>query len=219
MDDIDKIFNKIEEWIDFARDKKKEAKEKKEEIESNIPEFQEDVASYIPEYKEKAESYTPEIQKNINLIILILIFIVIDLFLILISLLWLRLNIRKNYKLLLWVIILNIVFIILLFFPDELQNYIEKRKKEIIKFVKLLFCRHLLKIVIAFVIGTLFIFKFMELLGKFHERSGKILKKYIFRIMLFIYLLYFSCFFFIIYSTSFIKGDECKDISFKEGVL
>ena len=69
-------------------------------------------------------------KKNINLIILILIFIVIDLFLILISLLWLRLNIRKNYKLLLWVIILNIVFIILLFFPDELQNYIEKKKKK-----------------------------------------------------------------------------------------
>jgi hypothetical protein len=208
MDDIDKIFNKIEEWIDFVRDIKKKAKEKKEEAE----EKKEEIESNIPEYIEKAEPY-------INLIILILIFIVIDIFLILISLLWLRLNIRKNYKLLLWVIILNIVFIILLFFPDELQNYIEKKKKEIIKFIKYLFCRHLLKIVIAFVIGTLFIFKFMELLGKLHERSGKILKKYIFRFMLFIYLLYFSCFFFIIYSTSFIKGDECKDISFKEGVL
>ena len=107
----------------------------------------------------------------------LIIFIPIDIVLIIISLIWWRLNLRKNYKLFLWVLIINLVFVILVFLNKELEKYINKRLEQFNNFLKTLYCKYLMKIGAIFIVGTFLTFWVVQILALVHQRVNKVLKK------------------------------------------
>ncbi len=142
----------------------------------------------------------------------LIIFIPIDIVLIIISLIWWRLNLRKNYKLFLWVLIINLVFVILVFLNKELEKYINKRLEQFNNFLKTLYCKYLMKIGAIFIVGTFLTFWVVQILALVHQRVNKVLKKYVFRLILFIFFIYFFILNFILFGNKLIKKNECLDI-------
>tara|TARA_B100000886_G_scaffold340147_1_gene308132 strand:- start:3685 stop:4158 length:474 start_codon:yes stop_codon:yes gene_type:complete len=142
----------------------------------------------------------------------LIIFIPIDIVLVIISLIWWRLNLRKNYKLFLWALIINLVFVILVFLNKELEKYINKRLEQFNNFLKKLYCKYLMKIGAFFIIGTFLTFWVVQILALVHQRVNKVLKKYVFRLILFIFFIYFFILNFILFGNKLIKKNECLDI-------
>ena len=142
----------------------------------------------------------------------LIIFIPIDIVLIILSLIWWKFNLRKNYKLFLWVIVINLVFVIIVFLNKELEKYIDKRIEQYNNFLKTIYCKYLMKIGISFIIGTFLTFWVVQILALVHQRVSKMLKKYVFRLILFIFLIYFFVLNFIIFGNKLIKKNECLDI-------
>tara|TARA_B100000424_G_C22900488_1_gene478914 strand:+ start:296 stop:769 length:474 start_codon:yes stop_codon:yes gene_type:complete len=142
----------------------------------------------------------------------LILFIPIDIVLIIISLIWWRLNLRKNYKLFLWVLIINLVFVILVFLNKELEKYINKRLQQFNNFLKTLYCKYLMKIGAIFIVGTFLTFWVVQILALVHQRVNKVLKKYVFRLILFIFFIYFFILNFILFGNKLIKKNECLDI-------
>ena len=127
-----------------------------------------------------------------------------DILLIILSIIWWRFNLKKNYKLFLWVIILNIILVIFIFYNKELQTYIDNIKSQIKNFLTDIFCKHSLKIAISFILISISLTPVIYKLSKLHSKLPKSYKKYILMLKLFFIFTFCLSFYCVLYTYHFI---------------